>query len=103
MARPVKLIKKRKQFNVRCTLAESLYIKELADKHGQSISEYARAKLLEERVKPKMTEEEIYRYDLLVSMANDLKKLSDHAEELPQLQNEIINTLEGMNRIIRRL
>jgi hypothetical protein len=103
MARPVKLIKKRKQFNVRCTLAESLFIKELADKHGQSISEYARAKLLEERVKPKMTTAEINRYDQLVSMANDLKKLSDYADDLPQLQNEIINTLEGMNRIIRRL
>jgi len=103
MARPVKLIKKRKQFNVRCTLAESLFIKELADKHGQSISEYARAKLLEERVKPKMTEEEINRYDQLVSMANDLKKLSDHADDLPQFQTEIINTLEEMNRIIRRL
>ena len=103
MARPVKLIKKRKQFNVRCTLAESLFIKELADKHGQSISEYARAKLLEERVKPKMTETEVNRYDQLVSMANDLKKLSDNTDELPKLQAEIINTLEEMNRIIRRL
>jgi hypothetical protein len=50
-----------------------------------------------------MTEEEVNRYDQLVSMANDLKKLSDHAEELPQLQTAIMNTLEGMNRIIRRL
>ena len=80
-----------------------MFIKELADKHGQSISEYARAKLLEERVKPKMTAEEINRYDQLVSMANNLKRLADHADDLPRLQTEIINTLEGMNRIIRRL
>lgn len=103
MARPIKPIKKRKQFNVRCTLAESLYIKKLATQHGQSVSDYVRAKLLEERLKPKMSEEEVKRYDKLVAMANELKKLSDRSQELPELQLQLLNTLEGMNRIIRRL
>jgi len=103
MARPVKLIKKRKQFNVRCTLAESLFIKDLAEKHGQSVSDYARAKLLEERVKPKMSAEEVNRYNQLLAMANNLKQLADYSNELPELQIQIRETLEGMNRIIRRL
>lgn len=81
MARPLKPIKKQKQFNVRCTLAESLFIKKLAEQHGQSVSDYARAKLTEERVKPKMNAEEVKRYDQLVTMANDLKKLSDRSQE----------------------
>ena len=75
MARPKKLVKKGKQINVRCTIGEHLIIKKLAERHGLSVSDYARTKLLEERVKPKMTGEEVRRYDQLVEMANDLKKI----------------------------
>ena len=89
--------------DISSTLAESLYIKKLAEQHGQSVSDYARAKLLEERVKAKMSAEEVERYDQLVAMANELKKLSDRSEESSQLKTQIINTLEDMNRIIRRL
>lgn len=103
MARPKNLIKKRKQFNVRCTISEHLIIKKLAERHELSVSDYARNKLLEERVKPKMTEEEVDRCDQLVQMANDLKKIADHCQERPLMTLQLIDTLEGLNRIIRRL
>jgi len=50
-----------------------------------------------------MSAHEVKRYDQLVAMANDLKMLSDRSQDLPELQTQILDTLEGMNRIIRRL
>ena len=103
MARPKKLVKKGKQINIRCTTGEHLFIKKLSERHGLSVSDYARTKLLEERVKPKMSAEEVQRYEQLVSMANDLKHIADQCRDRPLMTVQLIDTLEGMNRIIRGL
>jgi len=98
MGRPAKLIKRQKRVTIRYTLAEYLFVEKYAKERGLSVSNYIRARSLDERPSIKRTPEEVAAYWELVSLANNLNKTSQNLEH-----TQIDETLDQLNQLINQL
>ncbi len=76
MARPKKLIKRVEVVRVRVTSAEARLLRSFADKHGITVSSFIREKILDHKLKPRLTTEETAFLRGLIGMANNLNTIT---------------------------
>lgn len=103
MARPTKIVKLTSKQTIRFKVSEVIILKRMASDFGLTFSEYVRAKAVDIKIKPRLTEDETKYFRQLVGMANNLNQLAKSANERELLVKEIVSTLGAINNLIERM
>jgi len=81
MARPKKAIKRTHRIKASFTTSEFKIIQRYAVSQGIPMSEFVRAKTLDHRLKPRLSDQEADLFHQLVDMASSLRQLSQQTSE----------------------
>jgi hypothetical protein len=94
----------RKSFlKFRVTLLEKLVIKKKAENSGLSMSEFARASVLSQKISSKLTEDEIEIYKDLVKFHNNFQSISNAMKERsPSISNEVLLLADEMKKHLKK-
>ena len=94
----------RKSFlKFRVTPLEKLVIKKKAENSGLSMSEFARASVLGQKVSSKLTEDEIEIYKDLVKFHNNFQSISNAMKERsPSISNEVLLLADEMKKHLKK-
>ena len=66
------------------------------------MSEFVRAKTLDHRLKPRLSDQEADLFHQLADMAGSLRQLAQKTSERELMTLQIINTLDGVNELIEK-
>jgi sulfur relay (sulfurtransferase) DsrC/TusE family protein len=94
----------RKSFlKFRVTPLEKLVIKKKAENSGLSMSEFARASVLGQKISSKLTEDEIEIYKDLVKFHNNFQSISNAMKaRSPSISNEVLLLADEMKKHLKK-
>lgn len=87
----------------RCTRLEKAIIKKKAENSGLSMSEFARASSLGQKVGTKFTEEEMELYQMFVKYHNNFKSISNAMKtKNPSISDEVLFLADEMKKHLKK-
>ena len=103
MARPRKLITKKKRLTVHCTVADYLTIQGKAKLCKMSLSEYLLKVGLGKQINARLTDEEVFIFRQLTTQGNNLNQIARRVNQTGLLSTSDIEDLMKIKELIKRL
>ncbi len=103
MARPKQTITRTEIIRARFTPAESRILRSYAQRYAKTVSSFIRAKALDHKFVPRLTQEEIIFLRSLIGMANNLNTIARKTHLGDPYEVELTEALTEINTQIKKL